>query len=125
MQRWLLGGGVVLAATVAIACAGTGGAAPADSPVAVETSQMFVTVRNIAGLPLTDVTIGIKPAGVQPEYQTFYRRIESTEERAIPFGEFRGSDGTQLNLQVARPRFIHVVATDLNGKTYDVELPWE
>ena len=123
MQRWVFSGVGLFAAVVLAACA-SGSSALVDSPVTVETGQMFVTVQNVAGLPLTDVTIGVKPAGIQPEYQTFYRRLESEEKRDISLGDFRGNDGTQLNLQVVRPQYVHVTATDINGKAYDVELPW-
>lgn len=125
MQRWVFGGVVFFLAVVLAGCGGGGSAAPADSPVTVSTSQLFVTVKNVAGQPLTNVTIGVKPTGIQPEYQSFYRRLESEEERDISLGDFVGNDGTALNLRVVRPQYVHVVATDISGKEYDVELPWD
>jgi hypothetical protein len=125
MQRRVFGGVVLSAAVLVVGCSAGGSGTPADSPVTVETSQLFVTVQNIAGLPLTDVTIAVVPAGVQPEYTKYYSRMESSEKRDISLSEFNGRDGTPLNLQVVRPRSVHVTATDLNGKAYDVELPWD
>ncbi len=115
----------VLAATVIAGCAGGGTATPVDSPVAIESSQFALTVRNVGGLPLTNVRIGIKPGGARPAYQTELRRLANQQEVSIPFTEFRGIDGNPFNLQIARPRTVNITATDMNGKEYDVQLPWE
>ena len=115
----------VLAALVIAGCAGEGITAPVDSPVAIETSDLFLTVRNVADGPLSDLTIGIKPTGVRPEYQTQVHRLAAGEELDIPYAEFRGVDRDALVLQNINPRSVHITATDLNGGTHDVELPWE
>ena len=125
MQRFALGVVGMFAALVIAGCAGDGIVAPVDSPVTIEVSQRYLTVRNVAGLPLTNVTIGIKPGGVRPEYKMSLRRLGSGEEMDIPFQEFRGIDRNPLNLQVVNPRSVHITGTDLNGKAHDVELPWE
>ncbi len=125
MQRFALGVVGMFAALVIAGCAGDEIVAPVDSPVTIEVSQRYLTVRNVAGLPLTNVTIGIKPGGVRPEYKTSLRRLGSGEEMDIPFQEFRGIDRNPLNLQVVNPRSVHITGTDLNGKAHDVELPWE
>ena len=75
MQRCALVVGGVLAAVAITGCAGGGIAAPVDSPVAIEISPFFLTVRNVGSQPLTDLTIGIKPGGVRPEYQMSLRRL--------------------------------------------------
>ena len=125
MQRFALGVVGMFAALVIAGCAGDEIVAPVDSPVTIEVSQRYLTVRNVAGLPLTNVTIGIKPGGVRPEYKMSLRRLGSGEEMDIPFQEFRGIDRNPLNLQVVNPRSVHITGTDLNGKAHDVELPWE
>ena len=125
MQRYALVVFGVFAALVMTGCAGGETAAPVDSPVTVEISPLFLTVRNVSGLPLTDIMIGIKPGGVRPEYQMTVRRLANEEKQDIPFAEFRGIDRNPLNLQAVRPRSIHITATDLNGREHDVELPWE
>ena len=125
MQRFALGVVGLFAALVIAGCAGDEIVAPADSPVTIEVSQRYLTVRNVAGLPLTNVTIGIKPGGVRPEYRMSLRRLGSGEEMDIPFQDFRGIDRNPLNLQVVNPRSVHITGTDLNGKAHDVELPWE
>lgn len=125
MQRFALVVVGVFAAVVFTGCAGGGIAAPVDSPVAIEISPFSLTIRNVGGLPLSDVTIGIKPGGVRPEYQTTLRRLGSGQNQDIPYAEFRGVDRNSLNLQAVTPRFVHITATDLDGKMYDVQLPWE
>ena len=125
MQQRAFGVVGVLAALVIAGCAGEGITAPVDSPVAIETSDLFLTVRNVADGPLSDLTIGIKPTGVRPEYQTQVRRLGAGEELDIPYAEFRGVDRDALVLQNINPRSVHITATDLNGGTHDVELPWE
>ena len=115
----------VFAAGMFTGCAGGGIAAPVDSPVSVEISPFALTVKNVGGLPLSDVTIGIKPGGVRPEYQTTLRRLGNGQNQDIPYAEFRGVDRNSLNLQTVKPRYVHITATDLEGKVYDVQLPWE
>jgi hypothetical protein len=123
MQRRLLGGAVLLLAALPLGCSG-GVAAPADSPVSVSTSQLFVTLENVAGQPLTDMTVAIVPVGGQTEYTKYFGRIESDEKRNISLAEFLGRDGTKFDLRVVKPRMVNVKATDLTGKAYDVDLPW-
>ena len=125
MQQRAFGVVGVLAALVIAGCAGEGITTPVDSPVVIETSDLFLTVRNVADGPLSDLTIGIKPTGVRPEYQTQVRRLAAGEELDIPYAEFRGVDRDALVLQNINPRSVHITATDLNGGTHDVELPWE
>ena len=103
MQQRAFGVVGVLAALVIAGCAGEGITAPVDSPVAIETSDLFLTVRNVADGPLSDLTIGIKPTGVRPEYQTQVRGLAAGEELDIPYAEFRGIDRDALVLQNINP----------------------
>jgi hypothetical protein len=104
---------------------GSGGAVnQADAPIRVENTQMFVTVENRSGLNLRDVSVRIVPAGASTEFVTSVYRMENGEKRDFTLGSFRGRDGTPFNLRVVRPRSVKVSATDLNGKTVEVEVPW-
>jgi len=126
MQQRAFGVVGVLAALVIGGCAGGQEiAAPVDSPVTIQASDLFLTLRNVADGPLSDLTIGIKPAGVRPEYQTEVSRLAAGEELDIPYADFRGVDRDQLILQNINPRSVHITATDLNGDTHDVQFPWE
>ena len=125
MQQRAFGVVGVLAALVIAGCADGGIAAPVDSPVAIEVSDLFLTVRNVTNQPLSDLTIGIKPAGVRPEYETRVDRLAAGQELDIPYAEFRGVDRDALVLRNINPRSVHITATDLNGGTHDVQLPWD
>ena len=123
MQCRLLGGVLMWLAAVSLGCSGSI-AAPADSPVSVRTSQLFLTLENLAGQPLTDVTVAIVPIGGHTDFTKFYGRIESAEKRNISLGDFSGRDGTRFDLRVVKPKLVHVTAKDLSGREYDVQLPW-
>src|SRR5262245_28144683 len=111
--------GVLLLVVFSGGCSGASTSEQAaNSPLAVETSQMAVTVRNTVGQPLTDVTIAIVPFGGQTEFATFFSRIESSEKREIVLSDFRGRDGTTFSLRVVKPRSGRVKAKDFPGQDY-------
>ena len=102
------------------------GAASQDpaAPVKIETSSMYVTIRNASGLALNDVTVGIVPVGRSTTYTKFVGRIENAAERNVMLGEFVGRDGTPFSLRVVKPRSVEVRGKDVKGKDYIVEAPW-
>lgn len=119
-------GGVVLLVVLGVGCSGGGRPEQSGtSPLAVETSQAAVTIRNTVGQPLTDVTIAIVPFAGQLEFATFFSRIESAEKREIVLSDFRGRDGTTFSLRVVKPRFVRVKARDFTGKDYDATVNWK
>ncbi len=85
---------------------------------------MFLTVQNMAGQPLLEVSIAIQPTGPRPPFTTRIGRLETGEKRDISFGDFSSRDGTRFGLRVARPREVSATAVDLVGKKYDVKVPW-
>lgn len=116
---------LLTAAALAAGCAEEGSAelVAADSPVLLEPSQSYVTLQNRAGLPLVDIRLAIVPYG-STEFTRVLTRIENTAKRQIPLNEFRSRDGTVFNLRVTRPKAVRVTAKDLNGKSYEAEVPW-
>lgn len=86
---------------------------------------MFVTVKNDAGVPLTDVTVSIIPAVRSTVYSSVLARLEIGKSRDIMLGNFSGRDRTPFNLRAALAKSVEVKGTDENGKTYDVTLPWK
>jgi hypothetical protein len=96
-----------------------------DAPISVKASQLFVTVRNGAGLPVVDVDVTIVPIGKSTEFKKFISRMEAAEERDYSLSEFRGSDGTPFSLRIVRPKGIRISAKDVVGKVYNVEVPWQ
>lgn len=97
----------------------------ADSPLKVQISQMFLTVKNDTALPLKDVTISIYPPTRITAYSKFLDRIETGESRDIMLGEFVGRDGTPFNLRVVKPKTVELKGTDINGKAYNLSIPWK
>lgn len=120
--------GVVMAgvAASASACAGQGSATgiPENSPVRLEVSSMFISIQNQAGLPLTDMRVSIVPYGIAGAFTTSFARLDSTEKRNIMLGDFRGRDGTPFSLRAVRPKAVRIEASDVAGKKYEVEYPW-
>ncbi len=108
------------------ACAGQGVAnQAADAPIKVETSQMYVTVKNESGMALNDVTVAIMPMGRTTLYTEFVGRMENAETRKIMLGDFNGRDGTPFSLRVVKPKAVQVKGTDVAGKPHEVEVGWK
>jgi hypothetical protein len=131
VRRWslaILSSAVVCGVVVAGAPAcSSGGPAPqaADAAIRVQTSQMFVTIENKAGLPLIDVDVAILPMGNPTPFSKFVGRLESGQKRDVSLADFAGRDGTNFSLRVVRPKTVQVKAKDMVGKTYDVAVPWQ
>ena len=95
----------------------------ADAPIGIETGQMFVTLENRTGGPLVDLLITIQTAGAP--YTNRVWRLEAAEKRDIAFSSFSSRDGTTFNLRLARPKVVHVTASDLTQKKYESQAPWK
>lgn len=129
VRRWRLGilaSAVFGGALVAGLSACSSGPPPqaANAAIAVQTSQMFVTVENKAGLALIDVDVAILPVGNPTAYSKFVGRLENGQKRDLSLGDFAGRDGTTFSLRMVRPRTVRVTAKDVVGKTYEVAVPW-
>jgi len=89
----LIGGALLLA----LAGCGSGGGQPADAPILVDISPMFISIENRAGMALRDVQVKIVPYGGATEFiQTVYR-MANAEKKDFMLGDFRGKDGTPFN----------------------------
>jgi hypothetical protein len=97
----------------------------ANAPIKVQTSQMFITVKNDAGVPITDVTISIVPPTRTTVYTKFLGRLENSESHDVMLGEFSSRDGTPFSLRVVSPKSVEVKGSGADGKTYDVTVPWK
>jgi hypothetical protein len=96
-----------------------------DSPIKIDVSSMFLSVKNESGVPLTDVTVSIIPSTRTATYTKFFGRLENAEGRDIMLGELTSRDGTQFSLRAAKPKIVEVKGTGADGKTYDVSVPWK
>lgn len=130
VRRWSLGVlasaviGVALGAAAWACSSGQPAPQAGDAPIGVQTSQMFVTVENKAGLALVDVDVAILPVGGPIVFTKFVARVENGEKRTLSLGDFTGQDGTAFSLRLARPKTVRVKAKDLVGKKYEVAVPW-
>jgi hypothetical protein len=118
---------VVACAITQTACSNQGSPerAAADAAIPLEISSSGIAFQNKTGMPLTSVTLAILPYGPGGEFTRRLSRIENTIKREVPLGEFRGRDGTPLNLRVTRPKSVRLEAEDATGKKYEVEVPWK
>ena len=120
-MRYLL----VALALLTIGCSEQGSAQDADAPVKIQTSQMYVTVRNDSGAPLNEVSVAIVPIGRQTVYNKFIGRLENSESKNIMLGEFFGRDGTPFSLRVVKPRSVAVTGKDVKGQNHNTEVAWQ
>ena len=115
---------VVLGVLIA-ACSERGAAnSDANAPVKVETSPMYVTVRNEAGMALNEVSVAIVPVGRSTTYTKFVGRLENGEARKIMLGDFIGRDGTPFSLRVVKPRSVEVKGRDVKGTEHTSQSAW-
>lgn len=115
----------IAAALAAGACATASGDDEATAPFGVEVSQMYVTIENRTGTALVDGKIEIVPAGRAVLFTTAWPRMEIGDKRDFMLNQFRGTDGTPFRRGVIRARTVRVSASDLAGKRYEREVPFD
>ena len=128
-RRWhsavLTGAVLIVPIQFALSACGGGAAGQAkDAPIRVEASQFSVTIENRSGLPLQEIDVAILPIGGGTPFTLFVGRMDDGEKRESAVDEFRDRDGMRLSLRMVRPKTVRVSAKDVNGKTYNVEVPW-
>jgi len=106
-------------------CADRGSGQAANAPIKVETSQMYVSVKNDSGMALNDVSVAIVPMGRTTVYSEFVGRIENGDSRKVMLGDFNGRDGTPFSLRVVKPKSVQVKGTDVAGKLHEVDVVWK
>ena len=115
---------LVALALFTLGCSEQPAAQDQNAPVKITTSQMYVTVRNDSGAPLSDVTVSIVPVGRQTIFNKFIGRLESSESRNVMLGDFLGRDGTPFSPRVVKARSVELKGKDVKGKDYSTEAPW-
>jgi len=119
-------GRVVLILLAMLPVAGCGRALDDDpnSPVAVTVSQTYLTIGNKSGSALVEGVIELVPAGVLAPYKYNLTRIESGSNREVPLDRFSGAGGARFLRGGTRIRSVRLTATDIAGKTYKREVPF-
>jgi Fe2+ transport system protein FeoA len=109
---------------LAVGCSEGAATQDANAPIKVETSQMYVTLRNQTGMALTEVTVTIIPVGRSTQFSKFLGRLESNENRNVMLGDFVGRDGTPFSLRVTKAKAVQVTGVDIAGKKHEVLVDW-
>jgi len=113
------------AALASATCSSSGGSGAAENAlIGVQTSPLWITVENKAGMALTDIVIEVIPVGSQVAYSTRHWRLESGEKRDFASNSLRARDNTPFNIRVSRPKAVKVSGKDVAGKVVQVEVPW-
>jgi hypothetical protein len=103
---------------------GCGASESGDTSLAVAIEQTYLTIGNKTGSALAEGEIELVPAGVLAPYRTTMPRIESGQERQVRFELFSGAGGQRFRRGVTRIRTVRVTATDIAGKKYQREVPF-
>jgi hypothetical protein len=111
---------------VSLLAAGCRGGAVDDpnAPVGVTVSQTYLTIANRSGSAFADGQIELVPAGVLAPYRTAMPRIESGANRDVQLDQFSGVGGARFRRGVTRIKVVRITATDMTGKTYKQEVPF-
>jgi hypothetical protein len=95
------------------------------APVLVIVSQTYLTIENKAGSALVDGVVELVPSGVLSPYRANLPRIEAGSNREVLLDRFSGAGGARFLRGATRIRSVRLTATDLTGKTYKREVPFQ
>jgi hypothetical protein len=96
-----------------------------NAPVLVTISQTYLTIENKAGSALVDGIVELVPSGVLAPYRTNLPRIEAGSNREVLLDRFSGAGGARFLRGATRIRSVRLTVTDLTGKTYKREVPFQ
>ena len=119
----LVAGLVLVLSLPAVGCRGAAAADP-NAPVGITVSQTYLTIANRSGSAFADGQIELVPAGVLAPYRLPMPRIESGATRDVQLDQFSGAGGARFRRGVARMKTVRITATDMTGKTYKQEVPF-
>ena len=116
-------GCVLLTATLLSACGG-GPVDDPNAPVGVKVEQTYLTIANRSGSAFANGQIELVPSGVLAPYRAQMPRIESGANRDVQLDQFAGAGGARFRRGVTRIKLVRITATDMTGKTYKQEVPF-
>jgi hypothetical protein len=96
-----------------------------NAPVLVTISQTYLTIENKAGSALVEGVVELVPSGVLAPYRANIPRIEPGSNREVLLDRFSGAGGQRFLRGATRIRSVRLTATDLTGKTYKREVPFQ
>ena len=118
----LVAGCAFLAAVFVSACGSP--AQDPNAPVGVKVEQTYLTIENRSGSAFADGQIELVPSGVLAPYKMQMPRIESGASRDVQLDQFAGVGGARFRRSVTRIKVVRITATDMTGKTYKQEVPF-
>ena len=95
-----------------------------SSAIGVSFAPTYITIENHSGVPLIEGEATIVPSGLMPPFHAPLSRVESNGKVDVLLSHFRGNDGTSFRRGVIRARRVRITATDINGKKYQQEVPF-
>ncbi len=119
-----LGVGCALLGTLLVAACGGGAVDDPNAPVGITVSQTYLTIANRSGSAFANGQIELVPSGVLAPYRMQMPRIESGANRDVQLDQFAGVGGARFRRGVTRIKLVRIVATDMTGKTYKQEVPF-
>jgi hypothetical protein len=115
----------VFVSVSAAACSSSEAVESGDPSLVVEVSDSSVTLENQTGVSLSRGEIAVIPQGIPRPYVMNFSYMSSGQKRTFALNSFRMSDGTPFRRGVATGRSVKVTATDVTGKAYEREVPFE
>jgi hypothetical protein len=106
------------------ACAGGGAATGNLDHFELTMSQFEISVKNVAGHPITGVVAEIEPVGPGSHFITHVDTLNSTETRTLDHGKFRDRDSVPFSPRIKKAKRVIVTGEDLDGKPLRVEVPF-
>jgi hypothetical protein len=111
--------------TLLVAACGGGAVDDPNAPVGITVSQTYLTIANRSGSAFADGQIELVPSGVLAPYRMQMPRIESGANRDVQLDQFAGVGGARFRRGVTRIKSVRITATDMTGKTYKQEVPFD
>lgn len=103
----------------------TGTSGNTDGPFVVGFEPTYITIENRTGSPIVDGQVEIILTGPRPPFRAYLSRIENMNKTNVAFREFLGIDGTEYSRRLAKARRVRIKATDVAGRAYEMEVPFQ
>jgi hypothetical protein len=113
-----------LSGTLLVAACGGAAADDPNAPVGITVSQTYLTIANRSGSAFAGGQIELVPSGVLAPFRMQMPRIESGANRDVQLDQFAGVGGARFRRGVTRIKLVRITATDMAGKTYKQEVPF-
>ena len=115
---------VLVVGWIVSGCSGASSSGQAGSAaIGVQITSGFITVENRTERPLVGANITIRAGTLQ--YTAQLPQLAPGDKRDLSLGNFRAPDASPINVNLRRPTEILVTASDVDGKKYELRMPWK